>query len=59
VLDITAIYKSYPTLRFSPKKYKTTSRIDIKSFEELMRLTELDKKAAEQLEQMRNPWRNS
>jgi hypothetical protein len=53
VLDITAIYKSYPLLLFTPNKHNTTSRIDIKSFEGTDASDHnWDKKAAEQLEQI-------
>lgn len=53
VLDITATYKSYPALRFTPKKHKTTSSIDLKSFEGTDASDHnWDRKAAEQLEQI-------
>ncbi len=53
VLDITATYKSYPILRFTSKRHKTTSRIDIKSFKGTDASDQnWDKKAAEQLEQI-------
>jgi hypothetical protein len=53
VLDITATYKSYPPLRIIPKKHKTTSCIDTKSFEGTDASdNNWDKKAAEQLEQI-------
>ncbi|MBA4417771.1 MAG: hypothetical protein C0392_07660 [Syntrophus sp. (in: bacteria)] len=53
VLDITATYKGYPAMRFTPKSHKTTSRIDIKSFEGTDASDHnWDKKAAEQLEQI-------
>jgi hypothetical protein len=52
-LEITATYKSYPSLRFSPKKHKTTSHIDIRSFEGTDASDQnWDKKAVEQLEQI-------
>ena len=52
-MDITATYKSYPALRFTPKKHKTTSHIDIKSFQGTDASDHnWDKKAAEQLEQI-------
>jgi hypothetical protein len=51
VLDITALYLSYPTLRFSARNHKITSRIDIKSFAGTDASDQnWDKKAAEQLE---------
>lgn len=50
VLDITATYKSYPSLKFMPKKHKTTSHIDIRSFEGTDASDHnWDKKAVEQL----------
>jgi len=53
VLNITAIYKSYPALRFTPKKHKTTSGIDIKSFEGTDASDHnWDKKTTEQLERI-------
>jgi hypothetical protein len=55
VLDITAIYKSYPTLRFTPMKHKTTSSIDIRTFAGVDASDHnWDKKAAEHLEQIAN-----
>lgn len=53
VLDITATYKSYPTMRFTSKRHKTTSHIDIKSFKGTDASDQnWDKKAADQLEQI-------
>ncbi len=55
VLEITATYKSYPALRFTPKKHNTTSYIDIKSFKGTDSSdNNWGKKAAEQLERIPN-----
>lgn len=51
VLDITAVYFSKPPLRVNRQKHKTTSRIDLRSFEGTDASDRnWDKKAAEQLE---------
>jgi hypothetical protein len=53
VLEITATYKSYPILRFTSKKHKTTSHVDIKSFKWTDASDQnWDKKVVEQLEKI-------
>jgi len=55
VLDVTAIYFSKPPLRIGRQKHKTTSRIDLRSFEGTdASERNWEKKIAEQLEKIAN-----
>lgn len=55
ILDITAIYFSNPPLKIKRQKYRTTSRIDLLSFEGTDASDRnWDKKTAEQLEKIAN-----
>lgn len=52
-LSVTAHYRSQPSLRFLPKKHKTCSQIDLRSFEGTdVSDHNWDKKTAEQLEKI-------
>lgn len=55
VLDVTATYFSRPPLSFTPQRHRTTSRIDLRSFEGIDASDyNWDKKAAESLEKLAN-----
>ena len=55
VLDVTAVYFSKPPLRIGRQKHKTTSRIDLRSFEGTDASDRnWEKKTAEQLEKIAN-----